>query len=73
MCGIGIDLVLTSGSNLTCFFVRGSKSIRFCLRAENYLVLIYGSKSTWFFARGSKLSLFLCAGRKRLACSVGID
>ena len=45
------------------FFGRGQERLRFCVRAENYLVLIYRSKLTWF----------LCASRKGLVFSVGID
>ena len=55
---------------LDCFFVRGSKSIRFCVRAENCLILIYGStlncflawsKLTWFCVRAEN-DLFLVRG-----------
>ena len=44
------------------FFVRGSKSIRFSVRAETYLVLIYGSKLICFLAWGSELTS--CTGWK---------
>ena len=63
MCGIEIDLVLASGSNLTCFLCGGQNRLWFCVQPENYLVLIYGSKLTWF----------LCAGRKWLVFSVSIE
>ena len=61
--GIEIDLVLASGSKLTCFLCGGQNRLRFCLRAENYLVLIYGSYLTWFLSWRSRLTWFLCAGR----------
>ena len=61
--GIEIDLVLASGSKLTCFLCGGQNRLRFCLRAENYLVLVYGSYLTWFLSWRSRLTWFLCAGR----------
>ena len=51
-------LVLSSGSTLNSFSCGGQNRLRFCVRAENYLVLIYGSKLTRFLARGSKLTWF---------------
>ena len=62
-CGIEICLVWAAGSNLTCFLSRCQNGLRFCVRAENYLDLVFRSQLTWF----------LCAGRKRLVFSVGID
>ena len=45
-------------------FVSGSSLTRFlCRGIEMDLILDWGSKLTWFF----------CAGRKRLASSVGVD
>ena len=73
MCGIEIDLVLASGSNLTCFLCGCQNRHRVCMRAENCLVLIYRSKLTWFWAWGAKLTWFLCVGRKWLVFGVGID
>ena len=63
MCGIEIDLVLASGSNLTCFLCAGQNRPRFCARAENDLVLVWGSIDL-VFVRGSKSTSVLCAGRK---------
>ena len=67
-----INLVLASGSNLTCFMCGGQNRLRFCVQPENYLVLIYRSKLNWFLAWGSKLTCFWCAGRKWLVFSVSI-
>ena len=60
MCGIEIDLVLASASKLTCFLCGGQNRLRFCLRAENYLVEVYGSKLDCFFFRGDRNWLGLC-------------
>ena len=67
------DLVLSSGSKLTCSLCGGQNRHRFSLRAENYFVIIYRSELTWFLAWGSKLTWFSCAGRKWLALNMGID
>ena len=61
MCGIEIDLVLASASKLTCFLCGGQNRLRFCLRAENYLVEVYGSKLDCFFFEGIGIGLgFVC-------------
>ena len=62
-CEIEIDLVIASGSNLTCFLCGGQNRLRFCVKAKDYLVLIYGSKLPWF----------RYASRKSLGFSVSIE
>ena len=65
MSGIEINLVLASGSNLTCFLCAGQNRPRFCARAENDLVLVWGSIDL-VFVRVVEVGLFLYAGRKSL-------
>ena len=64
MCGIETDMVLASGSNLTCFLCGGQNRNWFYVRAENCLVSINGSKLTCSLAWGSKLALVLVCGSK---------
>ena len=72
---IEICLVLGSGWKLTFFYAGVKTDFGFECGPKRtaYLVSIFGSKLTWFSAWGSKLSWFLCARRKRLGFSVGID
>ena len=68
-----IDLVLGSGSNLTCFLCRSQNRRRFCVRAEHYLVLVYESKLPLVFGVGIDIDMVFVCGPKIACFSVGIE
>ena len=69
MRGIGIDVVVVSGSNLTCFLCGGQSPLWFCVRAEKMLgfndsgieidlVLSAGIEVDTVFVCGPKMTCF---------------